>query len=145
MIPGVCRREAEVQQAAMTGRWTSELRAHAQGCPTCGEVTAVAEALAALAAPGVASQPPRSVAPARLWAEARQARRYRADVLTSRIVAGVQISTAVLVVGVLAVVGAQTDFRSLLSTGGNTMIVGATAALILGAMGITSWLSHEGS
>jgi predicted alpha/beta hydrolase family esterase len=143
VIPWACRREADAQQAAMTGRWTAELRVHVQACGTCEEIVSVAATLAGLTATDTATRPPRSVVPARLWAEAQQARRLRAEVLVSRIVVGVQMATALVVVATLATFGSQVDIRSVLSSTGNTLIVVATAGLILGAMGLTSWLSND--
>jgi len=142
VIPGRCARQDDVRQAAVTGRWTNELGAHARACRTCGEVALVTAALSD-SSTHAAARPPVTIAPVRLWAEAQQARRLRAEAIASRLVAGVQITTAALVVGALAFVGAQVDFRALVSGNGNTVLVSATAALLLAAMGVTSWLSQD--
>jgi len=42
-----CAHEDAVAAAARTGEWTSELRAHRDGCMTCAELTLVVAALAA--------------------------------------------------------------------------------------------------
>jgi len=42
-----CAHEDAVTAAARTGKWTSELRAHRDGCMTCAELTLVVAALTA--------------------------------------------------------------------------------------------------
>jgi len=42
-----CAHEDAVAAAARTGKWTSELRAHRDGCMTCAELTLVVAALTA--------------------------------------------------------------------------------------------------
>jgi hypothetical protein len=40
-----CEFEPEVLACALQGRWDEHLRAHADGCPVCADVAAVAEAI----------------------------------------------------------------------------------------------------
>jgi hypothetical protein len=45
VTPETCPREGEVLEAVVLGNWGDDLRAHAGGCPVCGDLATVAVAM----------------------------------------------------------------------------------------------------
>lgn len=145
MIRHACRHEHEVQQAAASGRWTAELRRHADGCVTCREIVFITSSLA-----GDAPVAPRRLSPAILWAKARHARRRRAETTAARIIIWGQMITGIVGVGVLAYFGASAEFWAGLGTSGNTSggvpvswMIGAAAAVAAVSLVTLRWVTRE--
>jgi hypothetical protein len=138
-----CRREPEIGDARVSGRWTADLRQHVSTCAVCREVSRVGTALAAM--PHV--QAPAAVNPSLLWERARQARRLRAEAQISRIVTATQTATAAGV-GIGAIIVCvriwPASWQSLtLGVGDHAILSGATALLMVTALAVSRWLSHD--
>ena len=91
-----CRFDDRVREAAVSGRWTTELEAHADRCESCRDVRLVT---AALRSPLPAS--PVSADPRLLWASARHARRLRGEAQISLILSASQIAACLIVVAAI--------------------------------------------
>lgn len=96
MTRHACPRESDVRDAAMSGRWTPDLRAHAATCGVCGDVRVVVEALQA---PLPAARP--EADPGLLWTCGRHVRRLGAEARISLVVTAAEISALVAVLAVL--------------------------------------------
>lgn len=92
-----CTREADVQQAAASGRWPAALAQHARACPTCADVRLISEAFAT-AAPD--ATPLTRIDPALLFARARQERRLQAEAQISRVATVTHVAVLLGVLGV---------------------------------------------
>jgi len=82
-----CPRETEIRTAAVSARWTTDLRTHTAGCPRCADIALVTSALVQATA-----GPVPKLDPAMIWTRARMARRLHAEAQVSRVVAGAQIA-----------------------------------------------------
>jgi hypothetical protein len=135
-----CRRGREAQKAADTGRWTTELREHVTGCPTCREISLVVTALASAHV-----RRPAMPDPAVLWARARHARRLRAEAMVSRIITTGQIGAGVVALAVLLALAGQVEtwpgLWSAVEYGALTFGVAGLAAA--GILAMTRWLSED--
>ncbi len=145
MIGRACRHEHDVQQAAASGRWTAELRRHADDCVTCREIIFITSSLA-----DDAPVAPRRLSPAILWAKAQHTRRRRAETTAARIIIWGQVATGIAGVGVLAYFGASAQLWAGLGASGNAWggvpifwVIGAAAAVMVGSLLTLRWATRE--
>jgi len=127
MITRACPHEHQVQAAAASGRWTAELRRHADGCGVCREILVITSSLAG--DPPVA---PRRLSPAILWAKARHARRRRAETTAARIIISGQLATGVAGIGVVAYFAARAEIWAAAASGSLPV-----SWMLAGAAGVT--------
>lgn len=134
-----CDREHDVQQAAATGRWTTELRGHAAACRSCREIALVTSALL-----GDTTTAPRRISPAILWAKARHARRRRGETIASRILIGSQVAIGVIGLGVAVYFGVQPETWSAVGADRvSPTLVGSAALVTLASLATFRWLTRS--
>jgi hypothetical protein len=121
-----CPNEVDVRDAARSGRWPARLRAHAQKCRHCADVSIVTETLARSNESRPLPSDPRV-----LWMHARLNRRLHAEAQISRVVTAVQTVVGLALVSALAYLGTTLEvWRRLPQPGGDV----AAAAGIVGAL-----------
>lgn len=135
-----CSREDEVRQAGASGRWPAGLEAHADQCEVCRDVKIVAEALAS-----PSSQPPLDVEPRALFGCARHVRRINVESRISFIVSATQAVVLMAIVAVLLSFVTWSDVVRVWSgpIDRGTWMYAALGVGLVGALGLTRWLSQE--
>lgn len=134
-----CAHASEVRTAAVCGRWTDELRAHAASCRHCGDVALIASTLG-----GPSSVPTASVNPGVLWMRARFARRQRAEAQVSRLIMGAQIAMGSILAGAFVAIGRQMAWWRLpADTTMPASLVAVVGVLMLAAVAAANLISRE--
>ena len=143
MNPLSCPRESDVRLAALTGRWTGALRAHAERCTHCADVALVTSTLAGARE----ARPLLPGDPGVLWMHARLNRRLHAEAQISRLVTAVHMVIGVVVLAGLTYVGSTLDlWRSVPPQAMEAAALTGFAALLLsGVVLVTRAMTRSGT
>ena len=137
-----CRSEQDVHGAAMTGRWTPALLAHAKRCDVCGDIRLVASALQAASPASLPTADPRV-----LWTSARHARRFAVEARISFVVMTAQV---LVLVAALSALLSFVNWQTLrtwatwrVPVEGNVWTYGAMAVGALALFGVSRWVVRD--